>query len=148
MTFAIRSLLAVGFWLCALPAWGQSANDWTNCDGNTPATLNRSIGPGKVICLEFDEDWLTTGTGATAGFNVGSREFSVALQRDVASTGGSAAIQVQWCVQGSTPSANTCATIDTISDETPKAYTRGFYRINVSSAVTAGQDAKVEIRGY
>ena len=152
----ITILLLALLWPVSALAQSGEANDWTLCAGETSRRVSTNVtgkeGGNRLLCFEFDETWTTA---ATSGFTVVDRA-DVCFNPNVNGTIGAARIMIQRCVGGVCGAGTVIDTQDAVWDGTGGAagtqnacdgYGPGVYRIDVRTAVTAGQDAKVEIRG-
>lgn len=148
LLLSLTALLAL-----ASPAWGQSANDFTNCGSLAAAavTTDTKVGPSNGrFCYDFDEG--TVAGTETGRFIIASEAATVCLNADRNGVAGTAVVDVQHCVgtTGDGTSDNTCAdTGITLSASAPcggQAFGSGEYRLQIVTAATAGEDARVEVR--
>lgn len=149
--------ILVGLFLLAIPtlAWAVTPNAWTKpCASDTAdPSRNQVVSPTDQACYKFDEGHNTTGTGiGSAHFEVRHSRASVNLNRDLATSAGSIVAELLPCPLPPPYTAARCGPAITPALDTAVGMvwnvTRGHYALNVTTAVSAGQDAVLSVRGY
>jgi hypothetical protein len=137
--------------LMAAPAWGQPADDWTDCTTDTASwalASDRVVSGLRKRCFEFDEGFST----GTTSFVVPSATASVCVELDVNSgTTGDARLSLFACPTSLTATANVCTTlVKAFTTDDCQAVTRGEYFIDVttSAAGGGGEDVIIAVQGY
>ena len=143
----LKTLLLVAALL--VPFTAQSApNAWTRCTGSVPlsgAPDNTGISVGDQVCFEYDENHGTT----DVWFEVISPHASLCAILDTQSTvPGDTRLNVRSCPLAVTPSTSVCKdVVITFTAADCIGISRGRYLVNITTPVTAGEDAAVAILG-
>lgn len=148
-------LLALLAAACPAPAYAQSSIDgFSNCPAvaDLPGSAGTSTvrAPDDRACFDFDSD--VSPGDESGGLYVLNGPAYLCLDADLNGTGGSAVVEVQHCITEEVSDA-TCsdtgdANLTLSTSNTCAAVRRGTYRLEIETAPSGTEDARVETRRY
>ena len=142
----LTSLLVAALLLIAAPAFA-APNAWTDCSGSAPWSPpdNTNISTGDHVCFEYDENHGTTDIWFEVTAPVGN--VCAILDTQSAITGDTR-FNIRACPLAVTPSLNVCKDIVvTVTTAFCEAVSTGRYLVNITTPVTATEDAAISIKG-